>query len=45
MVGRNKQDGKKAIERGLAEANMGEPIPNEKIMKQVKAIYNLDRGR
>jgi len=31
-----------AIEQGLAEADRGEVIPHEEVMKQVKAKYNLD---
>jgi len=32
---------KKAIEQGLAEADRGEFIPHEEVMKQVKEKYNL----
>lgn len=33
---------KKAIEQGLAEADRGEFISHEEVMKQVKDKYNLD---
>ena len=32
---------KKAIEKGLAEADRGELIPHEEVMKEVKVKYNL----
>ncbi|MCK5169741.1 MAG: hypothetical protein KAQ75_07675 [Bacteroidales bacterium] len=32
---------KKSIEQGLAEADRGELIPHEEVMKEVKAKYNL----
>ncbi len=35
------EDEKKAIEKGLAEADRGELIPHEEVMKAVKAKYNL----
>jgi len=31
-----------AIEEGLAEADRGELIPHEEVMKKVRAKYNLD---
>ena len=31
-----------AIEEGLAEADRGELIPHEKVMKEVRAKYKLD---
>ena len=31
-----------AIEEGLAEADRGELIPHEEVMKEVRAKYNLD---
>ena len=34
---------KKAIEKGLAEADKGELIPHEEVMKEVRAKYNLDQ--
>jgi predicted transcriptional regulator len=33
---------KKAIEKGLAEADRGELIPHEEVMKEVRAKYHLD---
>jgi len=33
---------KQAINKGLAEADRGELIPHEEVMKKVKAKYNLD---
>ena len=33
---------KAAIEEGLAEADRGELIPHEEVMKEVRAKYNLD---
>ena len=33
---------KQAIDQGLAEADRGETIPHEEVMKQVKAKYKLD---
>ena len=33
---------KAAIEKGLAEADRGELIPHEEVMKEVRAKYNLD---
>jgi predicted transcriptional regulator len=33
---------KKAIENGLAEADKGELIPHEEVMKEVRAKYHLD---
>lgn len=32
---------RQSIEKGLAEADKGELIPHEKVMKEVKAKYNL----
>ncbi len=32
---------RKAIEEGLAEADSGELIPHEEVMKEVRAKYNL----
>ena len=32
---------RKSIEQGLAEANRGELIPHEQVMKEVKAKYKL----
>ena len=32
---------RKSIEQGLAEADRGELIPHEEVMKEVKAKYNL----
>lgn len=32
---------KKAIEKGLAEADKGELIPHEEVMKEVRAKYHL----
>ncbi|MFO8069567.1 MAG: hypothetical protein R6U02_06295 [Alkalibacterium sp.] len=34
---------KKAIEKGLAEADKGELIPHEEVMKEVRAKYHLDK--
>lgn len=31
-----------AIEEGLSEADRGELIPHEEVMKEVRAKYNLD---
>ena len=31
-----------AIKEGLAEADRGELIPHEEVMKEVRAKYNLD---
>jgi predicted transcriptional regulator len=33
---------KESIQRGLEEANRGELIPHEEVMKQLKSKYNLD---
>jgi len=33
---------KEAIEEGLAEADRGELIPHEEVMKEVRAKYKLD---
>ncbi|NJM15466.1 MAG: hypothetical protein HC896_08910 [Bacteroidales bacterium] len=33
---------REAIEQGIAEADRGETIPHEVVMKEVKARYNLD---
>ena len=33
---------RQAIKQGLAEADRGELIPHEEVMKQVKERYNLD---
>ena len=33
---------KKAIEKGLAEADRGGLIPHEEVMKEVRAKYHLD---
>jgi len=35
------QEEKQAIEKGLAEADRGEVIPHEEVMKEVKAKYKL----
>jgi predicted transcriptional regulator len=32
---------RQSIEKGLAEADRGELIPHEEVMKEVKAKYNL----
>ena len=32
---------RESIEKGLAEADRGELIPHEEVMKEVKAKYNL----
>ena len=32
---------RKSIEKGLAEADRGDLIPHEEVMKEVKAKYNL----
>ena len=32
---------RRSIEKGLAEADRGELIPHEKVMKEVKEKYNL----
>ncbi len=37
------QEEKKAIEKGLAEADKGELIPHEEVMKEVRAKYHLDQ--
>jgi predicted transcriptional regulator len=34
---------KMAIEKGLAEADKGELIPHEEVMKEVRAKYHLDK--
>jgi len=34
---------KKAIENGLAEADKGDLIPHEEVMKEVRARYHLDK--
>ena len=36
------EDERKAIDEGLTEADRGELIPHEEVMKEVKAKYNLD---
>ena len=36
------EDERNAIEEGLAEADRGELIPHEKVMKEVRAKYKLD---
>lgn len=36
------EDEKCAIEQGLAEADRGELIPHENVMREIKAKYNLD---
>jgi len=36
------EDERKAIEEGLKEADRGELIPHEQVMKEVKTKYNLD---
>ena len=33
---------RKAIEKGITEADNGDLIPHEEVMKQVKAKYKLD---
>lgn len=33
---------KQAIEKGLAEADRGELIPHDNVMKEVKAKYRMD---
>jgi predicted transcriptional regulator len=33
---------RQSIEKGLAEADQGELIPHESVMKEIKAKYNLD---
>jgi len=33
---------RKAIEKGISEADKGDLIPHEEVMKQVKAKYKLD---
>ena len=33
---------RQSIEQGLAEADKGELIPHEQVMREVKAKYNLD---
>ena len=33
---------KQAIKQGVAEADRGELIPHEEVMKQIKERYNLD---
>ena len=34
---------RETIEKGLIEADMGELIPHEEIMKEVRAKYKLDK--
>jgi len=36
------EDERKSIEKGLAEADSGELIPHEQIMKELKSRYKLD---
>ena len=36
------EEEKQAIEKGLAEAERGELIPHENVMREVKAKYGLD---
>jgi len=36
------EDERKSIEKGLAEADRGELIPHEQIMKELKSRYKLD---
>jgi len=36
------EDEKRAIEQGLAEADRGELIPHENVMREIKAKYKLD---
>lgn len=35
------EEERKSIEQGLAEADRGELIPHEEVMREVKAKYNL----
>jgi predicted transcriptional regulator len=35
------EDERKSIEKGLAEANRGELIPHEQVMKELKSRYKL----
>jgi predicted transcriptional regulator len=37
------EEERKSIEKGLAEADRGELIPHEQIMKELKARYNPDK--
>ena len=34
---------RKAIEKGIAEADSGKLIPHEKVMEEVRAKYKLDK--
>lgn len=34
---------RKAIEKGISEADKGELIPHEEVLQQVKAKYKLDK--
>jgi predicted transcriptional regulator len=36
------EDERKSIEKGLAEADRGELIPHEQVMKELKSRYKLD---
>jgi thiamine pyrophosphate-dependent acetolactate synthase large subunit-like protein len=36
------EDERKSIEKGLAEADRGELLPHEQIMKELKSRYKLD---
>jgi predicted transcriptional regulator len=36
------EDERKSIEKGLAEANEGDLIPHEEVLKEVRSRYNLE---